>query len=191
MRAGGIGRTYRFYEQEPLWAFGHGESYTTWSIEWAGQSSSTLVKASTTDGASAKDSNATDLVFRARVTNTGKLTGKKVVMAYVGGGPVPGAPLKSLFGVAKVSLKPGQSSVVSFDATANGAGCPLCTTDWAGITLVRQGDYQIIVGGTGAQDGGCPGAKPSCYVTRKVHLSGPSLEALAPTSYAAVTTVYV
>jgi beta-glucosidase len=90
---------YRFYDaknQQPLFPFGHGLSYTTFGysgllIEGIGQQRTVKV----------------------RVTNTGTLAGAEVLQLYLGFPPEAGEPPRQLKGFEKVSLKPGESKVVS------------------------------------------------------------------------------
>src|SRR6266702_3021566 len=64
------GRTYRYFEGEPLWKFGYGLSYTTFKY-----SALTLPNAPLNAGDS--------LNVGVTVTNTGKLAGDEVVQLYL------------------------------------------------------------------------------------------------------------
>lgn len=87
-------RTYRFFKGKPLYAFGHGLSYTTFA--YAG-----LKAVCAADGA------ATATVT---VTNTGRRAGEDVVLLYVS---LPEAatrtPIRQLAAVGRVALAPGES----------------------------------------------------------------------------------
>jgi beta-glucosidase len=94
-------RTYRYYTGEPLFAFGHGLSYTQFeytNLEAPGKvNAGDPVKVSVT------------------VTNKGLRDGGEVVQLYVSHvQPHIQAPLRSLQGVKYVSLKAGESRTVEF-----------------------------------------------------------------------------
>ena len=96
------GRTYRYFDGEPLYAFGHGLSYTRF-----GYSDLRL------DG---KRVGAGDEVkVSLQVGNTGKRAGDEVVQLYlrqVGSGH--GRALKELRGFQRIALQPGESRKVEF-----------------------------------------------------------------------------
>jgi beta-glucosidase len=87
---------------DPLYPFGFGLSYTTFTYGDVRLSSSTI---------SENDS----LVVSCEVKNTGKVAGEEVVQLYVRDlvGSVT-RPVKELKGFSKISLQPGESKTVSF-----------------------------------------------------------------------------
>ena len=95
------GKTYRFFNQEPLYPFGYGLSYTTFSY-------SNLVipeKATAGDKISAK----------VTVTNTGKVEGDEVVQIYLTDEKASTPrPIRQLEGFSRINLKPGESKVIEF-----------------------------------------------------------------------------
>jgi beta-glucosidase len=95
------GKTYRFFNQEPLYPFGYGLSYTTFSY-------SNLVfpeKATAGDKISVK----------VTVTNTGKVEGDEVVEMYLTDEKASTPrPIRQLEGFSRINLKPGESKVVEF-----------------------------------------------------------------------------
>jgi beta-glucosidase len=91
------GRTYRYFEGEPLFPFGSGLSYSTFAY-------SGLVAKRTADGAE----------IRATVQNSSARDGDEVVQLYVGGGAEAGAPIRSLRGFQRIHLRAGESRDVTF-----------------------------------------------------------------------------
>ena len=91
---------------DPLFPFGYGLSYTTFSYGPL-----------RLDKAQAQGENAT-ITASVKLTNTGKYEGEEVVQLYIGD---PAAsisrPMKELKGFQKISLKPGESREVSFTIT--------------------------------------------------------------------------
>ena len=99
---------YRWHDTKvikPLFAFGHGLSYTTFEIGNLRLSTDRL----DADGS---------LTLRVDVTNTGDRPGAEVVQLYIGDDEsfVP-RPVKELKGFAKVSLAPGETQTVEFGIT--------------------------------------------------------------------------
>ncbi len=96
-------RTYRFFEGRPLYAFGHGLSYTTFEYSDAELAAKELP----TDGT-------VKIAFT--ITNTGTRDGDDVAQIYFRhiGSPIP-QPKQALCGFRRVSLKRGQSTRVTLD----------------------------------------------------------------------------
>ncbi len=89
------GRTYRYFQGEPLYPFGYGLSYTKFTYK------SLLFPPQMT----AKQ----EIKVSVEVQNTGKLAGDEVVQLYVRRDGV-----RSLEGFQRISLKPGEKRVVKF-----------------------------------------------------------------------------
>ncbi len=123
------GRTYRYMENEPLYPFGYGLSYTDFSYSNVMMSSETV----TEEGISIK----------ATVTNIGDREGMETVQAYVKvcREKTPNAQLK---GICKVSLKPGESKevVVTLPLAA------FALYDEEAVNRVAAGDYLVFIGGS-------------------------------------------
>jgi len=141
-------RTYRYFTGKPLYPFGYGLSYTTFSYSGlslpvqavaAGQP----VRAGVT------------------VTNTGKAGGDEVVQVYLKFPDVKGAPSIALRGFERVHLEPGASREVQFELKDRDLG--VVTED--GTPVVAQGDYTISIGG-GQPDTG------ASVVSGKFHIDG-------------------
>ncbi len=99
-------RTYRYFQGKPLFAFGHGLSYTSFSYADLRAGRDTLAAGGTVD-------------VTVRVTNTGTRAGDEVVQLYVQhlGSRVP-RPLRQLAAYARVSLQPGETRTISLPLRA-------------------------------------------------------------------------
>jgi beta-glucosidase len=131
------GRTYRYFTGTPLWPFGYGLSYTSFSY-----ADLALPKAPIRAGQPIHAS--------VKVTNTGAAAGDEVVQLYLKFPDVPGAPLRALRGFRRIHLAPGESQTVVFDVKPR----DLSMVSQAGDIIVPAGDYTLSVGG------GQPGAGP-------------------------------
>ena len=100
------GRTYRYFKGAPLYPFGYGLSYTTFTYKNLRTSASQM---------SASDT----LTVRVDVTNTGKRAGDEVVQLYAQHvGSNVERPNKDLRGFRRVSLKPGETKTVTLSLPA-------------------------------------------------------------------------
>lgn len=142
------GRTYRYFEGTPLYPFGSGLSYSTFSY------SDLKVPA---EAVNAGDSAGVDVT----VTNTGKVAGDEVAQLYLGFPNQPGAPLRALRAFQRVHLEPGASQQVHFDLKPR----DLSMVSAEGEPVIVEGDYTISVGG------GQPGTTAQ-VVTKKFHMDG-------------------
>ena len=147
------GRTYRYFQKEPLWPFGYGLSYTT--FEYSG-----LMLPAAPIGPSAA------LNVRVTVTNTGKLEGDEVAQLYLKFPDVAGAPIRALRGFKRIHLKPGASQQVEFHLQ----GRDLSMVTDTGEIIVAQGKYQLSVGG-GQPDTGAPSVSGQFLVSRQMALA--------------------
>ena len=118
------GRTYRYLDCEPLYPFGHGLSYTTFSYSTPFIENGKL---------------------KVKVTNTGNYDGDEVVQLYVKRHDDPNGPLKTLRGFQRIHIPAGQTVEVSFPFTSD-------TFTWwdkdSNTVHPLQGKYKIFVGGT-------------------------------------------
>jgi beta-glucosidase len=123
-------RGYLFDDVSPLYAFGYGLSYTSFTIE----NPRLTKKRIRTDGS-------TRLVVD--VTNTGKRAGCEVVQLYIRDlvSSVT-RPIKELKGFRKVPLEPGESTTVTFNITP----AELSFFDVNMKYVVEPGDFEIMVG---------------------------------------------
>ncbi len=124
------GRTYRYFEGEPLWPFGYGLSYTTFKY-----GSLALPEAPIKAG--------DPLDVAVTVRNTGKLDGDEVVQLYLAFPDVPGAPIRALRGFQRVHLRAGASRRVAFHLRSR----DLSLVTETGDIIVARGRYTVSVGG--------------------------------------------
>jgi beta-glucosidase len=134
---GMAGRTYRYFKGKPLYPFGYGLSYTTFS--YGGLSVPTEVAAGS------------PLVTEVTVTNTGPKAGDEVAQLYLSFPNVPGAPLKALRGFQRVHLEPGASQKMRFELKPR----DMSMVTEAGEPIVAEGAYTVSVGG-GQPNTGAP-----------------------------------
>ncbi|MGA1984144.1 MAG: glycoside hydrolase family 3 C-terminal domain-containing protein [Acidobacteriaceae bacterium] len=101
------GRTYMYFKGEPLYPFGYGLSYTTFSYANLRPSSARVAK----EGA---------ITVSVDVTNTGNRTGDEVVQLYVKHlmSRVQ-RPVEELKGFKRVTLKPGETRTVEIPLKAS------------------------------------------------------------------------
>ena len=130
----GIFVGYRWAEKEnikPLFAFGHGLSYTTFAYGGVESDRTSLT-------ASGK------LRVRVDVTNTGSREGAEAVQLYIGDeeSSLP-RPVKELKGFEKVRLAPGETRTVTFDITPDMLGY---YDDAKGAWVVEPGEFTAYVG---------------------------------------------
>lgn len=123
------GRTYRYMEKEPLFPFGFGLTYSSFSFSEPSISSGTIksgksVKISTT------------------VTNTGNFQSENVVQLYVSRiDDTEMTPLFSLKGVERIALKPGESKHLQFEISSQ----LLENINDEGISVFEKGFYKIYI----------------------------------------------
>jgi beta-glucosidase len=123
-------RTYRYFSGTPLYPFGYGLSYTTFTYSGL-KLPAQPVKAGDPLSASVT------------VTNTGKAAGDEIVELYLNFPDVPGAPLKALRGFKRVHLDPGASQQVNFELKPRDLSM---VTD-AGEPIVPEGKFTVSIGG--------------------------------------------
>ncbi|HSY34770.1 MAG TPA: glycoside hydrolase family 3 C-terminal domain-containing protein, partial [Acidobacteriaceae bacterium] len=140
-------RTYRYYTGKPLYPFGYGLSYTTFSYSNLLLSSPTVVAGQSVEA---------DVL----VTNSGKLAGDEVVQLYLKFPDVNGAPKVALRSFERIHLDPGASQKVHFHLNPRDLGM---VTE-LGSPIIAEGDYTLSVGGRqpGAEN---PGVSGKFHVT--------------------------
>jgi beta-glucosidase len=133
----GIFVGYRYYDKKkiaPLFPFGHGLSYTSFSYAHL------QVAPETTDGTQ-------EIRVSFEVTNTGRWAGIEIAQVYLGRTAGVAAPPKQLAGWARVSLEPGESKQVTIVVNPQSLERPLSywntsTHGWE----IAPGDYPVYVG---------------------------------------------
>ena len=96
------GKTYRFFKLEPLYPFGYGLSYTTFSY------SNLSIPEKLVAGA--------HVPVKVTVTNTGRTGGDEVVELYLSDEKASTLrPIRQLEGFTRITLKPGESREVQFN----------------------------------------------------------------------------
>jgi len=123
-------RGYAFTEGGPLYAFGHGLSYTTFDISDPVLSNPTIAKDGTAN-------------VSVTVTNTGNMSGDEIVQYYIRDKVSSVTrPVKELKGFKRVSLEPNESKTVSFPITTE--ALQFYNRDMKRI--VEAGEFDIMVG---------------------------------------------
>lgn len=132
------GRTYRYYKQVPVFPFGYGLSYTTFSLKGPHNDVETQEALIVTPVMDAK--------ITVELSNTGAREGEEVVFAYF-------RPLKTnatgpatqlneqLFDFARVALAPGAKKSLTFKVASDA----LALHDESGNQVVYPGFYEVLV----------------------------------------------
>jgi beta-glucosidase len=121
-------RTYRYFDGEVLFPFGHGLSYTSFNY-----SDAHVVNAAASGNT---------VRVAAKVTNTGAMASDEVVQLYVSHVDVKGAPIRSLQGFQRVYLDKGESKTVEFVLDDRS----LSVVDSAGKRQIIPGKIDIWMG---------------------------------------------
>jgi beta-glucosidase len=133
----GIDVGYRWYNANnvtPLFPFGFGLSYTTFSF------SNLQISPSSVDGTE-------DVQVSATVTNTGQRAGSDVAQLYLNDPSASGEPPRQLAGFQRVDLAPGASTQVSFTITPQQMSW---WDDSANGWSQTEGTYGVYVGDSAA-----------------------------------------
>eukprot|EP01051_Picozoa_sp_SAG22_P007744 SAG22_NODE_555_length_9124_cov_114.706593_7_plen_792_part_00 len=136
----GPGATYWYY-RTPLFAFGSGMSYTSFTYHWTDQDNATSV-------ADAVELDTSDVFgapvqFECTVTNTGCREGDAVVLGFIASSQ-PGSPVRRLFDFARVKMAAGESQTIVLLAQADS----FALGDDDGLLSLRAGEYHVEVGDT-------------------------------------------
>lgn len=119
----------------PLYPFGHGLSYTTFTYGEPRLSRTAMTRSDT-------------LRVEVAVTNSGRRSGDEVVQLYIRDDVASVTrPVMELRGFEKISLQPGESRTVSFQLTPD----DLSFLDLQMQRVVEPGTFTVLVGGSSAQ----------------------------------------
>jgi beta-glucosidase len=135
---------YKWYDANniaPLFPFGFGLSYTTFSFAHANVANNL---------ASANP----NLQVNVDLTNTGPVSGAEVVQVYLGLPAGTGEPPKRLAGWRKVLLQPGATQTVTVEVDVNDSSHPMSYWDTGSNSWqTAPGDYAVYVGDSSASAG--------------------------------------
>ena len=124
-------RGFEKYGVKPLFAFGHGLSYTKFDYSDIRLSGREMRK----DGT---------LKVSATITNKGRRSGKEVVQLYIADKEASVArPAKELKGFEKVELRPGESKVVEFTISAEHLSF---YDDERSEWRAEEGEFEVLIG---------------------------------------------
>lgn len=124
-------RTYRYMKADPLYPFGYGLSYTTFSYGNLRSDKTQLSKGEST-------------TVSAKLTNAGQQGAEEVVQLYASWpGAGDKAPLFDLKGVQRVYLAPGQTKTIQFEIRA----ADLQLYDDAGKAYLPEGPVKLYASG--------------------------------------------
>jgi beta-glucosidase len=123
-------QTYRYFKGEPLYPFGYGLSYTSFSYD--NLKINNELKSSDT------------LKFSVNVKNTGKAAGDEVVQVYISNldAPVP-VPIHSLNGFKRIHLKSGEVKTVDFSISPDA----FSIINDENERVILPGRFKLYVGG--------------------------------------------
>lgn len=146
------GRTYRYFTGTPVYPFGYGLSFTRFAY-------TPLTVTPASGGAES------GLRVTTEVSNAGERAGDEVVQLYLNFPDQPGTPRVALRGYQRVTLKPGEHRVISFDLSPR----DLSAVAIDGTRQVMAGQYRVSVG-SGQPDTGVPTSTASFTTSRAVRL---------------------
>jgi beta-glucosidase len=149
------GKTYRYFNQEPLYPFGYGLSYTTFKY------SDLYVPENVVAGEK--------VTVKVTVTNTGKVTGDEVVELYMTDekGSTP-RPIRQLEGFTRITLKPGESKVVEINLESR----QFSIINDKAKRVIEPGYFTIAVGGKQPGFKGYLDPQFTQVVTGRIRLTG-------------------
>jgi len=123
------GRTYRYFAGTPVYSFGHGLSYTTFSYA--------SLKLDPARGGAERGVRVTT-----ELRNTGARAGDEVAQLYLNFPYEPGTPRVALRGFQRVTLQPGEARKIAFDLSPR----DLSAVALDGSRRVLKGRYRVTVG---------------------------------------------
>jgi beta-glucosidase len=128
-------RGYLFDDTKPLWPFGHGLSYTTFTYGGPHVAAARIAPSGRT-------------TISVDVTNAGTRAGDEVVQLYVHDRVSRVTrPVQELRGFQRVTLKAGETRTVTFDVDTRTLGYYGPAMKW----VVEPGTFDLMLGGSSAQ----------------------------------------
>jgi beta-glucosidase len=124
-------RTYRYFKGKPLYTFGDGLSYTTFTYAHLKLSAETVHAGDT-------------LSVEADVSNSGTQSGDEVAELYLTPPKTSVSPALALAGFERMHLSPGETKHVTFQLNPR----TLSQVNEKGIRAVSPGSYRISLGGS-------------------------------------------
>ena len=123
-------RTYRYFHGKPLYGFGYGLSYSTFTYSNLKLSSKSVEAGK-------------PLTVEADVKNTSGVAGDEVAQLYLQYPDDPNAPIQALKGFDRVHVGPGETKHVTFTLSPR----DLSIVTEKGEHVVAAGNYSVFVGG--------------------------------------------
>ncbi|PYU74086.1 MAG: beta-glucosidase [Acidobacteria bacterium] len=136
------GRTYRYFTEPPLYPFGYGLSFSSFSYSDAKVSPAQVAA----DGT---------VTVSVGVTNTSSFPGDEVVQLYLAHPGVDGAPIRALAGFRRIHLDAAASETVDFPLRDR----DLSIVDEAGVRRIVPGAVEVWIGAGQPVD--APGQRPT------------------------------
>jgi beta-glucosidase len=124
------GRTYRYFTETPLYPFGYGLSFSSFTYSDAKVSLPQIAA----DGS---------VTLSVRVSNAGSIAGDEVVQLYLNHPGVDGAPIRALAGFERIHLDANASKIVEFILRDR----DLSIVDEAGVRRIVPGTVEAWIGG--------------------------------------------
>ncbi|KAA3615824.1 MAG: glycoside hydrolase family 3 protein [Calditrichaeota bacterium] len=126
------GRTYRYMIKEPMYPFGFGLSYSSFSYSDLKQSASIIKEGEVVE-------------ISCNITNVGEYPSIETVQLYITDDEASfEVPLFSLKGITSISLKPGESQTVAFNITSD----MLKLINNQGDAILEKGEFTLALSGS-------------------------------------------
>jgi beta-glucosidase len=130
------GRTYLYFQGDPLYPFGHGLSYTTFDYQRMHIEGDRLQSGKA-------------IAVSAEISNTGPVAGVEVAQLYVRAAGKQQRPIKQLAGFQRVSLQPNEKQTVSFPLPHDHIALRYWD-DAKGQFVYEPGAVQLMIGSSSA-----------------------------------------